>query len=51
MIVSTLQPKESSAEEDANMTFNSHSGASMMTYSDCEEEDLIPMSNFVNKRT
>ncbi|KAG5048679.1 hypothetical protein JHK85_009782 [Glycine max] len=48
--VSTLQPKESSPEEDANKTLNSHS-ASMMTYSDCEEEDVIPMSHHVvNKR-
>ncbi|KAH1253222.1 Axial regulator YABBY 4 [Glycine max] len=44
--VSTLQPKESSPEEDANKTLNSHS-ASMMTYSDCEEEDVIPMSHHV----
>ena len=32
------------------VTLNSHS-ASMMTYSDCEEEDVIPMSHHVvNKR-
>ena len=43
VIVSALQPKESSPEEDANKTLNSHS-ASMMTYSDCEEEDVIPMN-------
>ncbi|KAL5145260.1 Axial regulator YABBY 4 [Glycine soja] len=46
VIVSALQPKESSPEEDANKTLNSHS-ASMMTYSDCEEEDIIPMSHHV----
>ncbi|XP_052725647.1 axial regulator YABBY 4 isoform X2 [Vigna angularis] len=46
--LSHLEPKESSPEQDANKTLNSHS-ASLMTYSDCEEEDLIPMSNIVNK--
>ncbi|KAH1264342.1 Axial regulator YABBY 4 [Glycine max] len=46
--VSTLQPKESSSEQDANKTLKRHN-ASMMTYSDCEEEDAIPMSNVVNK--
>ncbi|KAJ1399490.1 YABBY protein [Sesbania bispinosa] len=46
--LSHLEPKESSPEEDANKTLNSHS-ASMMTYSDCEEEDVIPMNNVVNK--
>ncbi|XP_014520419.1 axial regulator YABBY 4 isoform X2 [Vigna radiata var. radiata] len=46
--LSHLEPKESSPEQDANRTLNSHS-ASLMTYSDCEEEDLIPMSNIVNK--
>lgn len=50
VIVSTLQPKEGSPEEDRNKTLNSYN-ASMMTYSDCEEEDIIPMSNVVNKRT
>ncbi|KAG5031219.1 hypothetical protein AAZX31_06G092400 [Glycine max] len=44
--LSHLEPKESSPEEDANKTLNSHS-ASMMTYSDCEEEDIIPMSHHV----
>lgn len=44
-----LQPKESSQEEDANKCLNSNS-ASMMTYSDCEEDDVIPISNVVNKR-
>ncbi|KAL5190384.1 Axial regulator YABBY 4 [Glycine soja] len=44
--LSHLEPKESSPEEDANKTLNSHS-ASMMTYSDCEEEDVIPMSHHV----
>ncbi|XP_061357001.1 axial regulator YABBY 4 [Gastrolobium bilobum] len=43
-----LEPKEGSPEEDANKTLKSHS-ASMMTYSDCEEDDVIPMSNVVNK--
>ncbi|CAJ1931438.1 unnamed protein product [Sphenostylis stenocarpa] len=46
--LSHLEPKESSPEQDANKTLNSHS-ASLMTYSDCEEEDVIPMSNIVNK--
>nr|KYP66153.1 Axial regulator YABBY 4 [Cajanus cajan] len=46
--LSHLEPKESSQEEDANKTLNSHS-ASLMTYSDCEEEDVIPISNVVNK--
>jgi len=50
-VFTLLQPKESSPEQhDGNKTLNSHS-ASLMTYSDCEEEDLIPMSNIVNKRT
>ncbi|XP_028228386.1 axial regulator YABBY 4-like isoform X2 [Glycine soja] len=44
--LSHLEPKESSPEADANKTLNSHS-ASMMTYSDCEEEDVIPMSHHV----
>nr|XP_007157432.1 hypothetical protein PHAVU_002G069700g [Phaseolus vulgaris]ESW29426.1 hypothetical protein PHAVU_002G069700g [Phaseolus vulgaris] len=46
--LSHLEPKESSPEQDANKTLNSHS-ASLMTFSDCEEEDVIPMSNIVNK--
>lgn len=52
IVFSTLQPKESSSpDEDANKALNSHtSAASMMTYSDCEEEDVIPTSNVVNKR-
>ncbi|XP_028229172.1 axial regulator YABBY 4-like isoform X1 [Glycine soja] len=46
--LSHLEPKESSSEQDANKTLKRHN-ASMMTYSDCEEEDVIPMSNVVNK--
>lgn len=47
-----VQPKEGSPEEEANKTLDSHNhNASMMTYSDCEEDDVIPMSNVVNKRT
>ncbi|KAK7407246.1 hypothetical protein VNO78_08986 [Psophocarpus tetragonolobus] len=46
--LSHLEPKEAGSDEDVNKTLNSHN-ASMMTYSDCEEEDAIPMSNFVNK--
>ncbi|KAG5087668.1 hypothetical protein JHK86_000280 [Glycine max] len=46
--LSHLEPKESSSEQDANKTLKRHN-ASMMTYSDCEEEDAIPMSNVVNK--
>jgi len=50
VIVSVVQPKESSPEEDANKTLNNHS-VSMMTYSHCEEEDIIQMSHHVvNKR-
>jgi len=46
-----MQQKESSSpEEDANKTLNSNTSASMMTYSDCEEDDVIPISNVVNKR-
>ncbi|KAH1194201.1 Axial regulator YABBY 4 [Glycine max] len=46
VIVSVVQPKESSPEEDANKTLNNHS-VSMMTYSHCEEEDIIQMSHHV----
>ncbi|KAE9613371.1 putative transcription factor C2C2-YABBY family [Lupinus albus] len=47
--LSHLEPKEASPEEDINKTLNSYN-ASMMTYSDCEEEDVIPINNVVNKR-
>ncbi|OIW10577.1 hypothetical protein TanjilG_15949 [Lupinus angustifolius] len=46
--LSNFMPKESSPEEDINKTLNSYN-ASMMTYSDCEEEDVIPINNVVNK--
>ncbi|XP_019422932.1 PREDICTED: axial regulator YABBY 4-like isoform X1 [Lupinus angustifolius] len=46
--LSNLEPKECSPEEDMNKTLN-NSNASMMTYSDCEEEDVIPINNVVNK--
>ncbi|KAI9125318.1 hypothetical protein K1719_003934 [Acacia pycnantha] len=48
---SHLQPKEESPEEEANKTFESHNhnGKSIMTYSDCEEEDAIPMSIVASK--
>ncbi|KAF1872780.1 hypothetical protein Lal_00015868 [Lupinus albus] len=46
--LSHLEPKEASPEEDINKTLNSYN-ASMMTYSDCEEEDVIPINNVVNK--
>ncbi|XP_028770277.1 axial regulator YABBY 4-like [Neltuma alba] len=46
-----LQPKEGSPEEEANKTLDSHNhnGGSMMTCSDCEEEDAIPMSIVAHK--
>ncbi|KAF7829344.1 axial regulator YABBY 4 [Senna tora] len=45
-----LQPREGSPEEEANKTLDSHNhNASMMTNSDCEEEDVIPMNSVVNK--
>ncbi|KAJ1404920.1 YABBY protein [Sesbania bispinosa] len=46
--LSHFEPKEGSSEEDANMTLNSHN-ATMMTYSDFEEENVIQMTNVVNK--
>ncbi|KAK2374451.1 hypothetical protein P8452_47077 [Trifolium repens] len=44
-----LEQKESSSpDEDANKGLNNNS-SSMMTYSDCEEDDVIPITNVVNK--
>ncbi|WVY99038.1 hypothetical protein V8G54_031189 [Vigna mungo] len=50
IVFTLLQPRESSPEQDANKTLNSHS-ASLITYSDCEEEDLIPMTQEMRQRT
>ncbi|KAI4328214.1 hypothetical protein L6164_020586 [Bauhinia variegata] len=43
-----LEPKERSPEEDMNKTLENQS-ATMVTYSDCEEEDVTPLVNIVNK--
>ncbi|KAJ7953593.1 axial regulator YABBY 4 [Quillaja saponaria] len=44
-----LEPiEEANPEEDAEKALQNHN-TSMLTSSDCEEEDIIPMSNIVNK--
>ncbi|RDX83769.1 Axial regulator YABBY 4, partial [Mucuna pruriens] len=43
-----VEPKEGNSEDGANKTLNNYN-ASIMTYSDCEEENVTQMTNVVNK--